>query len=157
MKMNKIFLIFTMFTLLFVGIANQPVHGAAALTCPSEVRIGNLLSCKATGLTVGTNYIAIAQHSDGNVTSVKTATSSTEYFRFTMTTADSDGIVAIALDTATDAGVAEGTDDDVALVNLVNPGSDIPSAFFQNLLAPILIIGIFVLLMSAFFIKKRMK
>jgi hypothetical protein len=157
MKMNKIFLIFAMFTLLFVGVANRPASGAVALTCPAEVRIGNLLSCKATGLTVGSNYIGVAIHSDGNVSSVKTAASTTEYFRFTMTTADSDGIVAVIIDTATDAGVADGTDDDTALVNLRDPGSDIPSAFFQNLLAPVLIIGIFVLLMSAFFIKRRMK
>lgn len=153
---NKMFLIFVMFALLFVGVASQPVSAAASITCPAEVRIGNLLSCKVTGLTVGTNYRADAQHSDANVSSVVTAASTTEYFRFTMTTADANGIVPVAVSVATAAGAA-GTTVDTALVNLIDPGTDIPSAFFQNLLAPILIIGIFVLLMSAFFIKKRMK
>ena len=132
---------------------------AVGLSCPTEVRIGNLLSCKATGLTVGTNYIAIAVHSDGNISKVLSATSSVEYFRFTFTTADADGLIPIELDTANATGVDSDTTtyDAASLVNLINPAEDIPSSFFQNLLAPVLIIGIFVLLMAAFFIKRKMK
>ena len=157
LKASKAFMVFAMFAMLFVGMTNtiQPASATASITCPSEVRIGNLLSCKVTGLTVGTNYWADAQHSDGNFSTVISASSTTEYFRFTMTTADSDGIVPVAVGLATSTPSA-GTTVDTALVNLINPGSDIPSAFFQNLLAPVLIIGIFVLLMSAFFIKRRM-
>jgi hypothetical protein len=156
LKASKAFMIFAVFAMLFVGMTNQPATGAASITCPAEVRIGNLLSCKITGLTVGTNYWLDAQHSDANVSTVITAASTTEYARFTMTTADSNGIVPVSVSVATSTPSA-GTTVDTALVNLINPGSDIPSAFFQNLLAPVLIIGIFVLLMSAFFIKRRMK
>ena len=158
MKTRKTLFVLAVFAFLFVGMAGQQTQGAvntAAITCPSEVRIGNLLSCKVTGLTVGSNYIAVAQHSGGNVSSVKTAASTTEYFRFILTTADSDGIVPVSVADATTAGAQTGADTDTALVNLIAPSSDIPSAFFQDLLAPILIIGIFVLLMGAFFIYRQ--
>lgn len=156
-KKLKILLLVSLLGIGVFGMAVQPALAAEAITAPSEVRIGNLLSVKLTGLTVGTNYIVDAVHSDANVSKVLTASSTTEYVRFTFSTADSDGLVPIHLAEATAAGVLTGATLDSALVNLINPGSDIPSSFFQNLLAPVLIIGIFVLLMSAFFIKKRMK
>jgi len=157
-KALKVSLVLSLFLVSFLAVTFQPTNAssnAASLSCPGEVRIGNVLSCKATGLTVGTNYIVIGVHSDGNVSSVKTAVSSTEYFRLTFTSADSDGIVPVIIDTATAAGAQSGTDDDTALVNLINPANDIPSSFFQNLLSAVLIIGIFGLLMSAFIIYKR--
>ena len=150
-----------MFALVMLGLTASPRVQAslntASITCPGEVRIGVMFSCKVTGLTVGTNYIVTAQHSDGNVSVVKTAGSSTEYFRFTLNTEDSDNLVPISVGQATDAGALSGADIDTALVTLINPSSDIPSTFFQNMLSPVLIIGIFVMLMGAFFIHRRRK
>jgi len=136
------------------SFASEQTVQAAAISCPSEVRIGNVLSCKLTGLTIGNSYKVDAIHSDGNVSAVLTASSGTEYVRLTMTTADSDGLVPVALHLVF-TNLTYSTTLDTALVNLINPGSDIPSSFFQNLLSAVLIIGIFGLLMTAFIIYKR--
>lgn len=156
-KKLKIFLLVSLLGIGLLGLAIQPVLATESVTAPSEVRIGNMISVKLNGLTVGSNYIVTAAHSDGNVSKVLTASASTEYIRFVFATADSDGLVPIHIGAATVTGVLTGPTIDTALVNLINPGEDIPSSFFQNLLAPVLIIGIFVLLMGAFFIHKRMK
>ena len=47
-----------MFGLMFVGMVPQRAEAkvnAVALSCPNDVRIGQLVSCTATGLTVGTS------------------------------------------------------------------------------------------------------
>ncbi len=154
--MRKQLFVIAIFAVMFLGFSQQG-KAAVAITCPNEVRIGIVISCELTGLTVGDNYIVTAVHSGGNQSVVLTAATTTEYARLTMTTADSDGLVPIGVGSATDAGALTGGTTDTALVNLINPSSDIPSAFFQNILASVLIIGIFMLLMSAFFVKRRMK
>lgn len=150
---------FLMLGLMFLGTvpqaqaSNNSVN-AVALTCPNEVRVGQLLSCTASGLTIGSSYLGVAIHSSGNYTYLVTASSSTEYLKFTFTTTDSDNIVPIHIGTTTDyATVPSYTA--TSVVNLLSPATDLPTAFFQALLSPVMILGIFVILVGAFFVYKR--
>jgi len=140
--------------LAFMPQATNASTNAVALSCPNDVRIGQRVSCTATGLTVGTSYLAVALHSSGNYTYLVTAASSTEYFVFTFTSADSDGIVQIGLGTTTDYSTTASYTTS-AVINLQSPAVDLPTAFFQALLSPVMILGIFVILVGAFFIVKK--
>ena len=158
MKSMKLVLAFSiMLMMVFPLMGNASMNAAGLELASSSGTVGFELSIKGTGLTSGGNYIVIAEHSDGNLTSVSTAVGSVAYFKIKFTAADSDNIVPITLDTYNlTSGAAHGTDDASALFTL--SAASIPGQeFFTGIIGSLLVIGIVVGLAGIFVLKRRGK
>jgi len=142
---KKLVISFFSLTLFLVAFFGAPVQGAinaVGIEAPAEVIVGIEFQVKLTGLTVGSNYRVDAAHSDGNISRVISATSSTEYVGLIFKTEDADGIVPIHIGSADSAGALSGATTATALVQVKSPSDSLDSSFFLLVLTPLLIIGI---------------
>ena len=138
---RKLLLVLPVFLLLIslMSIGPQSVNATASLTASGDATVGVAYSVQIDGMTVGTTYAVVGQHSGGNVTALITATAATGYVTLTFTSTDSDGIVPVSV--CTYAG-ALSADLDTIYVTLGNPSTGLPSAFFLLILPGLLIIAI---------------
>jgi len=125
-------------------------QGAVAASIGADQAIvGVPVTVQITGLTAGSTYAVVAQHSAGNVTKWVTPSGTEAFVDFTFNAVDSDNQVPIHVYTTSSGSISYASPTTI-YIQLSQPSDYINQAFFLLIMVTLVLIGIVLTIVKKF-------